>query len=229
MNEQLPIPQPRRTRAFLGEAIARIAIGVSLSLAIYACSAQAPSPPPLPPPPPPVQPAPPVAETPHEVGKPKVTTASFYSPALQGHPTTSGETYNEHALTAASKTLPIGSHAKVTNLKTGKSVVVRINDHGPFVKGRGIDLSRDAAKRIGMDHRGVAKVKVTRVVGVSHADGKPSSDTAEAKEALTTAPIKPNASNPPDASNSPVTEPSMAPPAAATGAVEPIETVSPPN
>lgn len=118
---------------------------------------------PMPPPPPPV------VEGPREVGKPKVTTASFYSPALQGHPTTSGEPYNQHAMTAASKTLPIGSHAKVTNLKTGKSVVVRINDHGPYVKGRGIDLSRDAAKHIGIDHRGVAKVKVTRVEGASGA------------------------------------------------------------
>ncbi len=221
MTEQLP--KPERTRMALRETIIRFAIGVSLSLAVYACSVQqAPSPPP-PPPPPPVQPAPPIAATPHEVGKPKVTTASFYSPALQGHPTTSGETYNQHAMTAASRTLPIGAHAKVTNLKTGKSVVVRINDHGPFVKGRGIDLSRDAARRIGIDHRGVAKVKVTRVVGVSHADRKPSSETAEAATPASV-PIKPN-----DAANPRATESSVAPPSLATSAVEPIETVSPPN
>ena len=69
-------------------------------------------------------------------------------------------------MTAASRTLPIGSKAKVTNLKTAKSVVVRVNDHGPFVKGRGMDLSRDAAKHIGIDHRGTAKVSVTRMEGV---------------------------------------------------------------
>ena len=144
---------------------------LGLSAFIYGCSAQAPAPEPAPIPvvqPPPPPPAP-VVEGPREVGKPKVTTASFYSPALQGQPTTSGEPYNQHAMTAASRTLPIGSHAKVTNLKTGKSVVVRINDHGPYVKGRGIDLSRDAAKHIGIDHRGIAKVKVTRVEGVSNA------------------------------------------------------------
>ncbi len=224
MDERFPIPQPIRARALYGRTLVRFAIGVSLSLAIYACSAQAPNPPPLPPPPPPVQPAPPVAETPHEVGKPKVTTASFYSPALQGHPTTSGEIYNEHALTAASRTLPIGTHAKVTNLKTGKSVVVRINDHGPFVKGRGMDLSRDAAKRIGIDHRGVAKVRITPVAGVSKENAKARSDTAGAHDSPSSVTIKPN-----NAANPPVPESSMAPSAVAPGAVESIETVSPPN
>ncbi len=162
----MPMSPPNNVRTSITNLVVRLLLGASLSIVMYACSTQAPIPPaPMPavqPPPPP----PPVVEGPREVGKPKVTTASFYSPALQGHPTTSGESYNEHAMTAASKTLPIGSHAKVTNLKTGKSVVVRINDHGPYVKGRGIDLSRDAAKHIGIDHRGVAKVKVTRVEGV---------------------------------------------------------------
>jgi rare lipoprotein A len=203
----------------------RFAIGIALSVAIYACSTQAPSlPPPPPPPPPPVQPAPPVAATPHEVGKPKVTTASFYSPALQGHPTTSGEIYDEHSLTAASRTLPIGTHAKVTNLKTGKSVVVRINDHGPFVKGRGIDLSRDAAKSIGIDHRGTAKVKVTRVAGVSHEDGKSSSDAAETSG---TTPLVPSKSS--DAAKPAVTESNLTPPTTPSNPVEPIENVSPSN
>jgi rare lipoprotein A (peptidoglycan hydrolase) len=222
MDERLPMLQPIRVRALWGGTIVRLAVGVSLSLAIYACSAQAPTPPPLPPPPPPVQPAPPVAAAPQEVGKPKVTTASFYSPALQGHPTTSGEAYDEHAMTAASKTLPIGTHAKVTNLKTGKSVVVRINDHGPFVKGRGIDLSRDAAKHIGIDHRGTAKVKVTRVVGVSHADGKSSSDT----ESNAPASI-PTTST--EIANPPVTESSVVPPVVAPDSVEPVKNVSPSN
>jgi rare lipoprotein A (peptidoglycan hydrolase) len=223
MDERMPIHQPIRACASYGKTIVRSAIGMALSLAIYACSTQAPTPPP-PPPPPPVQPAPPVAATPHEVGKPKVTTASFYSPALQGHPTTSGEIYDEHALTAASRTLPIGTHAKVTNLKTGKSVVVRINDHGPFVKGRGIDLSRDAAKSIGIDHHGTAKVKVTRVAGVSHEDGKPSSDVAKVPDAPASVPTtSTEVANPAEA------ESSAAPPAVSPRAVEPIESVSPSN
>jgi rare lipoprotein A (peptidoglycan hydrolase) len=138
----------------------RLALSVALSCIAYACTAQAPVPPPLPP----VQPPPPpVVAAPPKVGPGKVTTASFYGSELHGHETSSGEIYNENAMTAASRTLPIGSHAKVTNLKTGKSVVVRINDHGPFVKGRGIDLSRAAAHELGIDHRGVARVRVARV------------------------------------------------------------------
>ena len=224
MDERLPIPRPIRARSLYGKTIVRCAIGVSISLAIYACTAQAPSPPPLRPSPPPVQLAPPVAATPHEVGKPKVTTASFYSPALQGHPTTSGEIYNEHALTAASRTLPIGTHAKVTNLKTGKSVVVRINDHGPFVKGRGMDLSRDAAKSIGIDHHGTAKVKVTPVAGVSSENAKAPSNTAETHGTPPSVPVKSSA-----VANPPATESSAIPPSVAHVAVEPIESVSPSN
>ena len=169
----MPMSLPNRVRNSTSIWIARLSLAASLSIVMYGCSTQAPIPEPPPPAVQPPPPPPPVVEGPREVGKPKVTTASFYSPALQGHPTTSGESYDEHAMTAASKTLPIGSHAKVTNLKTGKSVVVRINDHGPYVKGRGIDLSRDAAKNIGIDHRGIAKVKVTRVEGPSSAKSDP--------------------------------------------------------
>jgi len=129
-----------------------------ISIAIWGCSTQ-----PAYTPPPAVPPPPPVVAIPHPAAPTKVTAASFYGPGLQGRPTTSGEVYNQHALTAASRTLPLGSHAKVTNLKTGKSVVVRINDRGPFVHGRGIDLSSAAARKIGIDHRGTAKVAVTRV------------------------------------------------------------------
>jgi rare lipoprotein A len=129
-----------------------------------------------------------VAALPHPAAPTKVTTASFYGPGLQGHPTTSGEVYNQHALTAASRTLPIGSHAKVINLKTGKSVVVRINDRGPFVHGRGIDLSSAAARKIGIDHRGTAKVAVTRV---DHAADKERDTSTKIATAHHTSPSKP--------------------------------------
>ena len=80
-----------------------------------------------------------------------------------GHITASGERYDPHALTAASKTLPIGSRVVVTNPATGKSVTVRINDHGPYVRGRSLDLSKRAAEEIGITKKGVARVKVERV------------------------------------------------------------------
>jgi rare lipoprotein A len=68
--------------------------------------------------------------------------------------------YNQHALTAAHKTLPLGSRAVVTNLNTGQSIEVRINDRGPFIQGRVIDLSHAAARRVGLLGPGVAPVKV---------------------------------------------------------------------
>ena len=80
-----------------------------------------------------------------------------------GHITASGERFDPHALTAASKTLPLGSKVVVTNPKTGKSVTVRINDRGPFVRGRNLDLSKRAAEEIGITDKGVARVKVKRV------------------------------------------------------------------
>ena len=75
--------------------------------------------------------------------------------------TANGERYNKMGLTAAHRSYKFGTRVKVTNLKTGKSVVVRINDRGPFVKGRIIDLSLGAARVIGLSKSGVAKVKVT--------------------------------------------------------------------
>jgi rare lipoprotein A len=91
-----------------------------------------------------------------------VTMASWYGPGFNGRRTSSGEVYNRNGLTAASRTLPIGSHVRVTNLSNGRSVVVRINDRGPFVRGRGIDLSQKAAQQIGLDHSGVARVQIAR-------------------------------------------------------------------
>ena len=113
-------------------------------------------------PPPPVV-APQVKEeVPHAEGATveQVGNASWYGPAQQGKETASGETFDQNKLTAAHPTLPLGSKAVVTNLETGKSVTVTINDRGPYAKGRKIDLSRAAARQIGMSKKGVAKVKI---------------------------------------------------------------------
>ena len=83
--------------------------------------------------------------------------ASFYS---EGQETASGERFDPHELTAAHPTLPFGTRLQVTNVATGKSVTVRVNDRGPFVKGRVVDVSYSAAQVLGMVHAGVADVKV---------------------------------------------------------------------
>jgi rare lipoprotein A len=90
----------------------------------------------------------------------QVGTASWYGPGFHGQETASGETFDQHALTAAHRTLPLGTEAKVTNLETGQSVNVTINDRGPYVQGRQLDLSQAAAKQIGLTKTGVAKVKI---------------------------------------------------------------------
>ena len=94
-------------------------------------------------------------------GTSRTQVASWYGPGFAGRRTSSGEIYNPEGLTAASKTLPLGSHVRVMNPDTGKSVVVRINDRGPFVRGRSLDLSHGAAKQIGLTGKGVGRVQVT--------------------------------------------------------------------
>lgn len=89
--------------------------------------------------------------------------ASWYGRRFQGQRTASGEPYDMFAMTAAHRTLPIPSYARVTNLANGKSVVVRINDRGPFYTKRIIDLSYAAAKRIGLAAKGSGMVEVERV------------------------------------------------------------------
>lgn len=86
--------------------------------------------------------------------------ASYYADKFIGRKTANGETFTKYKKTAASKTLPFGTQVRVTNLTNGKSVKVRINDRGPFVVGRDIDLSWLAAKRIGMLDQGVAPVEL---------------------------------------------------------------------
>ncbi|MBO4319255.1 MAG: septal ring lytic transglycosylase RlpA family protein [Treponema sp.] len=87
--------------------------------------------------------------------------ASYYADKFHGRKTSNGEIFNMYALTAAHKTLPFNTKVKVTNLSNGKSVIVRINDRGPFVKGREIDLSKAAASKLDMIKSGTAKVKLT--------------------------------------------------------------------
>ena len=83
--------------------------------------------------------------------------ASFYT---EGTRTASGEKFNTHELTAAHRTLPFGTRLRVTNVTTGRSVTVRVNDRGPYVPGRVVDVSYSAAESLGMVGRGVAKVKL---------------------------------------------------------------------
>jgi rare lipoprotein A len=91
--------------------------------------------------------------------------ASWYGTKFHGRKTSSGEIYDMHAMTAAHKTLPIPVYVRVDNLENGRSLVVKVNDRGPFVEGRIIDLSFAAAKKLGVDVPGTAKVEITVVSG----------------------------------------------------------------
>jgi rare lipoprotein A len=91
---------------------------------------------------------------------PKITRASWYGRSFQGKRTAGGGVFNPHRLTAAHRTIHLGSKVKVTELRTGRSVVVKITDRGPFSPGRGIDLSYAAARQLGIVRRGVARVRV---------------------------------------------------------------------
>lgn len=86
--------------------------------------------------------------------------ASYYADKFQGRRTASGEIFRQRRMTAAHKTLPFGTKVRVTNLSNGRSIKVRINDRGPFVAGRIIDLSKKAARKLGMLNDGVVNVKV---------------------------------------------------------------------
>ncbi|HEY9829040.1 MAG TPA: septal ring lytic transglycosylase RlpA family protein, partial [Stenomitos sp.] len=86
--------------------------------------------------------------------------ASWYGPGFHGNRSASGEVYNQNAMTAAHRSLPFGTKVVVTNLNNGRSVVVRINDRGPFVRGRVIDLSAAAARALGVMQTGIAPVQV---------------------------------------------------------------------
>jgi rare lipoprotein A len=86
--------------------------------------------------------------------------ASYYADEFHGRPTANGETFDMHAFTAAHCVLPFNTRVRVTNLDNGRSVVVRINDRGPFIKGRIIDLSYGAARALNMIGPGTARVRL---------------------------------------------------------------------
>lgn len=122
--------------------------------------------------------------------------ASWYGPTFHEKATANGETYNQDDITAAHKTLPMPSWVEVTNLDNGRVLVVRINDRGPFVDGRIIDLSRKSAQLLGVDGPGLAKVRVKRVFPEGDwARGAPvlASAPAQTGSALASAPAAPTA------------------------------------
>jgi rare lipoprotein A len=86
--------------------------------------------------------------------------ASYYGPGFHGRPTASGEIFNMHALVAAHRTLPLGTVARVTNLANGRSVVLRITDRGPYVRGRILDVSKGAARVLGFIRKGMTRVRI---------------------------------------------------------------------
>ncbi len=88
----------------------------------------------------------------------EVGIASWYGPGFHGNHTANGEIYDMHGISAAHKTLPFGTVVRVVEIETGRSVVVRINDRGPFVEGRIIDLSRGAAEAMGIVDKGITQV-----------------------------------------------------------------------
>lgn len=97
---------------------------------------------------------------PHSAAFTEKGKASYYADSLHGNITASGETFNQNALTAAHPKLAFGTQVKVTNTANGKSVVVRINDRGPFTRGRIIDLSKTAFKKIGSTRVGILNVRI---------------------------------------------------------------------
>jgi rare lipoprotein A len=106
-----------------------------------------------------------------QAGKPnpyEVGTASWYGEDFVGKPTASGEPYDMYDMTAASLTIPLGTYVRVTNLRNGKAVVVRVNDRGPVVPGRIIDLSYQAAKSLQFKDRGLQRVRLDLVKPLRH-------------------------------------------------------------
>ncbi len=161
--------------------LARVS-GVSAAAVLAACASQ---PPPAPPPPPTVQV--PASAGVYKVGQPyqienvwyypreqpdydETGIASWYGPTFYGKKTANGEIYTGDMLTAAHKTLPMPVNVRVTNLDNGKSLVVRVNDRGPFSRGRIIDLSKRAAELLDIIQSGTARVRVT-YMGRSNLNG----------------------------------------------------------
>ena len=113
-----------------------------------------------------------------KVGQKERGNASWYGPNFHGKSTSNGERYNMYAMTAAHKTYPMNTMVKVKSLENDKSIIVRINDRGPFVSGRIIDLSKEAAKRMDMLRKGTMKVEI-EVVGFNKQSSKNSQQNQE--------------------------------------------------
>jgi rare lipoprotein A len=151
-------------------------IGIFLLIAIWGCATSAPSSSP-----PPKRPA--GYPKPYKVwgkwyqplpdakGFRQRGLASWYGKDFHGKKTSNGEIYNMYAMTAAHKTLPLGTHVRVHNLENGKKTDVRVNDRGPFVRGRIIDLSYTAAKKVGLVGPGTAKVEIYALGSPASTDG----------------------------------------------------------
>jgi len=120
---------------------------------------------------------------PSAVGYVEQGVASWYGPDFHGGRTSTGETYDMDAMTGAHPTLPLPAWVRVTNLENGRSVVVRLNDRGPFAKGRIIDLSRAAAEQLDMVRAGTARVEVVSLAGAGPPAGAPQAGTPPAAAA----------------------------------------------
>lgn len=133
--------------------VRRLALAMVVSAMVAGCASR--------------QPAPSVAPAPVPVGSASIRSvvgkASWYGPGFNGHPTATGEIYDQEQMTAASSIFPLGSEVIVTDLGNGRAVEVRINDRGPFRKGRKIDLSHGAARALGMVGPGTAPVRMDLV------------------------------------------------------------------
>lgn len=117
--------------------------------------------------------------------------ASWYGKKFQGHRTSSGEKYDMYQMTAAHPTLPIPSYARVTNVATGKSVVVRINDRGPFLHDRVIDLSYTAAHKLGITGRGSSEVEIASITADTPPVTTPVTQPIARLDAVQSAPLEP--------------------------------------
>jgi rare lipoprotein A len=133
------------------------AVAAASLLAASACETVAP-PPPAPPPPAPVAPAPPSPPEPRRYQD--EGNASWYGAKHHGEKTASGAAFDKNALTAAHRTLPFDTRLRVTNLENGRTVEVVVNDRGPYVDGRLIDLSEAAARKLGFTEDGVVRVRI---------------------------------------------------------------------
>ncbi len=116
--------------------------------------------------------------------------ASWYGKKFHGHRTSSGETYNMYAMTAAHKTLPLPTYVRVTHLENGRSVIVKVNDRGPFHDNRLIDLSYSAAKKLGITAKGTAAVEIEAIDPATYKKNKSYQAQFKRPSAISTYPVK---------------------------------------